>query len=259
MSELVLLTPDLREEFLAACEQEHVFGSKIVTALQAYGLHTPGQEFFLARRVQNSAALFLSDGVLYIASGEHFFSDELPSWTKARFTKEVCCRLPLCKNLQKQLGGSMESSYFMEYNHTSPPPIKGLGVFLTRDLPSVFSVLQQSHDYYRAHLQFESWAAELVLKMELGLAELVMLTEDGVPTAVGSVDAQSEKAAVVAMVAVIPSARHKGLGSEISAYLTGLILQKNKRPVLISGYDEVAKLYRQIGYTESGRWGELGL
>jgi len=28
---------------------------------------------------------------------------------------------------------------------------------------------------------------------------------------------------------------------------------------LISGYDEVAELYKQIGFVSSGRWGELYL
>lgn len=259
MNEIVSLTPALRGEFLTACGQEHVYGSKIATSLQAFGLCVPQQEFFLARRGADRAGLFLSGSVLLIASEESFFSDALPAWIGAHSAKEVCCRLPLCEKLQKQLGGSMESSYFMEYNHASPPQAEGCGIFPTSDLPTVFSVLQQSHDYYRTHLQFESWAAELTKKLDLGLAELVMLVEDGKPVATGSIGSQGSEAAVVAAIAVVPEARHKGLGREISVYLTRRILEKKKKPVLISGYDEVAELYRQIGYTECGRWGGLRL
>ena len=59
--------------------------------------------------------------------------------------------------------------------------------------------------------------------------------------------------------AVIPEFRHKGLGTRISRFLVKRILEKGKTPRLISGYDEVAELYRQVGFETYGRWGELYL
>lgn len=63
----------------------------------------------------------------------------------------------------------------------------------------------------------------------------------------------------IAAVAVVPDGQGKGYGSAISARLTNAILKQGKKPVLISGYDEVAALYRGLGYRETGRWGELYL
>ena len=64
---------------------------------------------------------------------------------------------------------------------------------------------------------------------------------------------------VIAAVAVVPEYRHRGLGSRISRFLVKRILEKGKTPRLISGYDEVAELYRQVGFETCGRWGELYL
>ena len=63
----------------------------------------------------------------------------------------------------------------------------------------------------------------------------------------------------IAAVAVVPEYRHRGLGSRISRFLVKRILEKGKTPRLISGYDEVAELYRQVGFETCGRWGELYL
>jgi predicted GNAT family acetyltransferase len=45
----------------------------------------------------------------------------------------------------------------------------------------------------------------------------------------------------------------------MSRFLVKRILEKGKTPRLISGYDEVAELYRQVGFETRGRWGELYL
>lgn len=258
MNGIFSLTPELRAEFFAACTQEPVYGAKIATALEVCGQNPP-PGFYLAQQGADRAALFLSCGSLLLASGESFFSDALPAWIATQPATEISCRLPLCEKLQARLGGSIESSYFMEYRSAAAPAAESPRVTATRDLRAVFSVLQQSHDYYRSHLHWERWADELTKKLDLGLAELVLATEDGKPVGTGSIGAQTEEAAVVAGVAVVPKARHNGLGKEISAELTRRILQKNKTPMLLSGYDAVAALYRQIGYTQCGRWGELHL
>ena len=47
--------------------------------------------------------------------------------------------------------------------------------------------------------------------------------------------------------------------SRISRFLVQRIQEKGKTPRLISGYDEVAELYKQVGFETCGRWGELYL
>ena len=64
---------------------------------------------------------------------------------------------------------------------------------------------------------------------------------------------------MIAAVAVVPEYRHRGLGTRITRFLVKRIQEKGKIPRLISGYDEVAELYRQVGFESCGRWGELYL
>ena len=64
---------------------------------------------------------------------------------------------------------------------------------------------------------------------------------------------------MIGAVAVVPEHRHKGWGSYITRFLVQRIQAMGKTPRLVSGYDEVAELYRQIGFAPCGRWGELYL
>ena len=79
---------------------------------------------------------------------------------------------------------------------------------------------------------------------------------DKKPIGTGMIVSEDERHAVLAAVAVIPDYRHRGIGTEITRYLVNRILEKGKIPCLISGYDAVAELYRQVGFQEEGRWGE---
>ena len=89
--------------------------------------------------------------------------------------------------------------------------------------------------------------------------ELYQLDVDGEIVGTGCIVSEDDECGVIAAVAVVPEFRHRGLGSRISRFLTQRILEKGKTPRLISGYDEVAELYKQVGFETCGRWGELYL
>ena len=89
--------------------------------------------------------------------------------------------------------------------------------------------------------------------------ELYQLTVDGQVVGTGSIVSEDDETGAIAAVAVVPEYRHRGLGSRISRFLVQRIREKGKTPRLISGYDEVAQLYRQVGFETCGRWGELYL
>ena len=85
------------------------------------------------------------------------------------------------------------------------------------------------------------------------------MERDGKVIATGSIASEDETCGVIAAVAVLPAWRRQGLGSKISRFLPRRILEKGKTPRLIAGYDAVAELYRKVGFTTCGRWGELYL
>lgn len=244
--------------FSRACAYEHVFGSKILTALRAYGLGDSRARFLLCIKDDTpAAALYLSQGVLTISAGGAADPREIADLVRAEGVGEVDAGWELTAALRDILGGGTESSYFMVYRggalHDSYPDI------VPGELPAAFDVLQRSHEYYRQHLRFETWSADLEQKLGRGLAELYQLVADGQVVGTGSIGSEDDECGVVAAVAVVPEYRRRGLGSRLSSFLTQRILEKGKTPRLISGYDEVAELYRRIGYVPCGRWGELYL
>lgn len=244
--------------FIRACAYERVFGSKIWTALRAYGLQSDAAGFFLCTGPDGpAAALCLSGGVLMISENGWADVGEIAELVRREKAKEIDTNWTQCAALRAMLGGVTDSSYYMVYE--GGPQEKTDPDIRSGSLPEVFQVLQKSHEYYRTHLKYRPWAADLERKQAMGLAELYQLELDGKVVGTGSIASEDGECGVIAAVAVIPEYRHQGLGSRISRFLVGRIQEKGKTPRLISGYDEVAELYRRIGFVPCGRWGELYL
>ena len=253
-----LTDPRQYPDFYQACCHEHVFGSKILTALHAYGMRDPRAAFWL--QLQDSkptAALYKSGGVLVISAAPESDPAPIAELIRAEGIHEADTNWDQCEALLSMLGGTTDSSYYMVYRggaeEASYPDIAA------GDLETVFGVLQRSHEYYRTHLTFDRWSDDLRQKLERGLMELYQLEVDGEVVGTGCIVSEDDECGVIAAVAVVPEFRHRGLGSRISRFLVQRIQEKGKTPRLISGYDEVAELYKQVGFETCGRWGELYL
>lgn len=261
---IVALTAQNRADFERACTYERVFGSKCLAASRAYGLDGDGARLFVAYADNvPSAALFLRGGILVVSSDNRIFAATLAAFIRetAPPIAEIDTNWEQCAALQALLGGTTDSSYYMEYNG-GKFDTDFSAIFAISDasqLPAIFSVLQQSHAYYRSHLRYDEWSSDLLLRLSRGLAELYLLTVDGVASGTCSIASEDECVGVLAAVAVIPAQRGKGYGTLLSQFLVNRILQKAKQPCLISGEDTVAALYRRVGFVENGRWGELYL
>lgn len=253
---LIQLTAADVPDFTLACSYEHVFGSRALTALRAYGLGDANARFFLCRKGREpAAALYLANGVLSISSDER--ADPLPiaELAKRENVREIDTNWPQCAALQKLLGGATESSYYMVYRGL--PLEQSTEGFVRGDFQTVFDILQRSHEYYQTHLSFATWSADLQRKIACGLAELYQLELDGEAVGTGCIISEDDECGVLGAIAVVPEHRHKGLGGRISRFLVQRIQQKGKTPRLIAGYDQVAELYCEIGFAPCGRWGEL--
>lgn len=246
-------------DFQAACAYEHVFGSRALTALRAYGLGNADAHFFLCRKGREpAAALYLLGDVLTISSDDRADPAPIAELAQRMQVHEIDTNWTQCQALQKLLGGHTDSSYYMVYRGGKQPP-EDFPDITHGDLHAVFTVLQRSHAYYRTHLDFAPWAADLNSRLSRGLAALYQLEADGQVVGTGSIVSWDDECGVIGEVAVVPEYRHRGLGSRISRFLVQRIQQAGKTPRLIAGYDEVTELYRQIGFAPCGRWGELYL
>lgn len=246
-------------DFTTACAHEHIFGSRALTALRAYGLGSPDAHFFLCRKGREpAAALYLSSGgVLTISSDERADPAPIAALVRRMQVHEVDTNRAQCRALQDLLGGTTESSYYMVYR--GAPQRGDFPDIHSGDPRAVFEVLQRSHEYYRTHFVFDSWAADLDRRRSRGLSELYQLEIGGDVVGTGSIASMDDECGVIGAVAVVPEHRHKGLGGYITRFLVQRIQSMGKTPRLVSGYDEVAELYRQIGFAPCGRWGELYL
>lgn len=255
------LRSDQQKLFSKVCSFEHVFGSRALASLQLYGLTDTRHSFYLSLDAAGrpDAALHLNGDVLTIVTIGGPPIEELAAFVKQKGAVEIDSTLEQDTRLQKILGGEIESSFFMEYPFSEPPAVPDGEIALTQDAKAVYQVLCRSHEYYRDHLEYEPWAADLEKRWQAGAAQTILLTENGCPVATGSVISSDAEAGAVAAVAVVPECRGRGLGSTVSAWLTAHIVKQGKRPVLISGYDEVAELYHRLGYQATDRWGELYL
>lgn len=244
--------------FTQACAHERIFGSRALTALRVYGIEDERVKFFLYEQDGKPAAAFhLAQGVLSVSAMEGIPAEPVAELIRTERVVETDCDERLCLALQERLGGVTEHSYYMVYRGGA---VEGeFPGIVPGELPKVFNVLQRSHEYYREHLDYSVWSADLRSRLSRGLSELYQLEWDGQVIGTGSIVSEDEECGVIAAVAVVPEYRHQGLGSEISRFLVRRILEKGKTPRLISGYDEVAELYRKIGFERCGRWGELYL
>lgn len=255
---LTKLTPDLISAFTRACAHERVFGSRILTALRTYGPEDARALFWLLLKDDSpTAALYLAGDVLVVSAALEADPAPIAVLVREQVVHEVDTNWSLCAALQTLLGGTAESSYYMVYR--GGPVEEDFSDIAPGDPLAVFSVLQRSHEYYRTHLRFEPWAEDLGRRLDTGLAEVYQLELDGEVVATGSIASQDDECGVIAAVAVVPEYRRRGLGSRVSRFLVKRILELGKTPRLISGYDAVAELYRQVGFETCGRWGELYL
>lgn len=100
-------------DFLTACTHEHVFGSRIRTAMRAHGLGDPTVHFYLCRKGREAAAaLSLADGVLTISADERADAAPIAELIQRMDVHEVDASHSLCQTLQGHLGGKIERLLF---------------------------------------------------------------------------------------------------------------------------------------------------
>ena len=210
------LTDARISDFQTACAYERVFGSRALTLLRTYGLEDSPARFYLCERDGcPTAALSLLDGVLTVSANEQAAPEPIAELARSLGVREVDTNWKQCEALQKILGGTTDSSYYMVYQGGVPdsgPPDLSPG-----ELHAVFDVLQRSHEYYRTHLRFDSWAEDLKRRCALGLTELYQLEQDGKVIGTGCIISEDDECGVIGAVAVVPEYR-QGYGLQISRF-----------------------------------------
>lgn len=104
---------------------------------------------------------------------------------------------------------------------------------------------------------FDGWYADVSHRLRHGCCRIAVVHENGRPIACAMTTAEGGGAALIGAVATHPDFRGRGYASACVAYLTAL-LQQERRQVFLSPKNEPAhRLYRRLGYVDTGRWGSL--
>jgi GNAT superfamily N-acetyltransferase len=88
------------------------------------------------------------------------------------------------------------------------------------------------------------------------LTVMAVATIDGAPVTAGGHQPVGESTEIVG-VATLPAFRRRGLGAAVTSFLVRDALDRGVRLVLLSaGSEEIARVYRRLGFADVGRAGE---
>ena len=253
---LTKLTASRVGDYEAACAYERVFGAEILALLRVYGLEDPDVHFYVEGEPGDpGAAVAVQDGALWVAAKPELDPASIGALALEWDAEEVNTNLGMAQALQPSLGGEIDSSVYMYYPGRMPeadPAVR------PGTLEEVFDLLQRGHPYFRAHHHdFQPWGAEMAKKVELGLAETFVMEEEGQLVGTGTIGAVDDECGVIVSVAVVPEFRRRGYGGRITRAVARRIMELGRTPRMNAGYEEVARLYRSLGFVDCGCWGCL--
>lgn len=110
------------------------------------------------------------------------------------------------------------------------------------DLRAVYSLLKSGEDGGIAMPSFDAWYVDISHRIRKGTARVF-----GSDTAVALTSAESENAALIGGVAVLPKARGRGLGKRMVTALTKKLFEEKKTPFVFSRGEE-AEFYKKCGF-----------
>lgn len=241
------------------CLELPAFGAKIAASVRCYGLNHPGYSFWLgydgSRPVR---AMELHSHVLVIVGNGQMDDAVLADFIRGQDVWEIQSSYDQVLALQAQLGGTTDSSWFMEYTGSLPKAPEA-DIQESSDYPRIFSLLQTCNPFYQVHYTYESWSEDTIHRANRRETIPYLMMLSGQAVATGSVGSIGKKYATVSSVSVLPEFRHRGFGTMFTNFLTREILSDGKIPCLIASSDSVCRLYRQCGFAETRRWGQLFL
>ena len=119
----------------------------------------------------------------------------------------------------------------------------------------IFPVLQAGFD--EAAPAFESWYADVMLRIRRGLCRISCVRENNRVAATAMTVAEGERIALIGAVATHPDYRRRGYASACVSTLAAQ-LQNEGRQVLLSPKNETAaRVYAKLGFAVCGTWGEF--
>lgn len=256
---IMQVTPELEQDFIAACSFDPIIGARLYTLLRCYGCSMPGLRLWLAQ--ENgvpTAAISRFDGWLVFSASGRVDVEELGGFVRAigeyRYIEgapEVCARLGI--------EGEFESSHTMRYAAASGFDEDFGAVCENPRLSDVYHILCTENPWFANTTSWDGWYPHTSHLLRHGLGFAAVLCADGVPVSTGGVYTMGEQVAVIGGLATLHAYRGRGYASVLTKYLINKILAQDKIPALFCASDSLARYYEGFGFVQSGKWGEITL
>ncbi len=104
---------------------------------------------------------------------------------------------------------------------------------------------------------FDSFYVDVSHRMRHGCCRAAGVMADDTVAATAMTTAETETAAVIGAVATLPAYRGRGYASACVTALAAALKREGKRVLLSPKNEAAGRLYRQLGFTPCGEWGEI--
>lgn len=117
-------------------------------------------------------------------------------------------------------------------------------------------LLQEAFSFINSTPEFETIPSfkRFLFEHKQGIRQTYFVKESDEICGSASMMAINSASTMIAALSVIPSARNKGIATNLVTKLSEIVLEQNKIPFLLQDYDIRNNLYSKIGYTFSDTW-----
>lgn len=199
-----------------------------------------------------TAYLSKMDGVITLFAHENANFDELCMFIKMIGASCIMCHASCAEQLHitpARTGTIMKwNAHLLEQANGTVCP----------DLHQVYSVLQACNSKAFQVPEFEPFYLDMSHRIRHGGATAVGYRKEDTVIACALTVAETEHAAIIGAVAVLPEYQRQGIGTSVVQSLLHRCMAKHQKHIYVyCNSKENALFYRTMGFTDSGVWAEL--
>lgn len=199
-----------------------------------------------------TAYLSKMDGVITLFAHENADFDELCMFIKMVGASCVMCHASCAAQLHMT---PARTGIIMKWNACLA---EKTNIQVSPNLQQVYSVLQACGSETFQVPAFEPFYLDMSHRIRHGGATAVGYRKEEKLIACAMTVAETEYAAIIGAVAVLPEYQRQGIGTVIVQSLLHSCMEKHQRHIYVyCNSEENALFYRTMGFTDSGVWAEL--
>ena len=250
---MIVLAEKKELALIAQYQETDSFACRILCIANMYENY-PFADFWIQKQEeagQPTAYLSKMDGVITLFVHENADFDELCMFIKMIGARCIMCHASCAEQLHIT---PLRTGTIMKLNTHL---IKQTNRKVSPNLHQVYSVLQACRSKAFQVPEFEPFYLDMSHRIRHGGATAVGYEKEEKIIACAMTVAETERAAIIGAVAVLPEYQRQGIGtSVVQSLLYRCMVKYQKHIYVYCNSKENALFYRTIGFTDSGVWAE---